>query len=1163
MGINGIISSATTRAQMSSMVDKKSQEKINNVTTEKMAALARAEDTSFDDDHFQGEFEKKSASSYFEKNTSILKNHLNHPQVEVLAQKINDIPEKMAAAETNMKHALQKYKNLSAAHKEALISANIYLAGYQEAKKIQHEIAALATSLEKKESGHPATLNSASKNTSGAPTLNETLRDLEAMMAANKRLLKGHAAVQSLNAKVIFEKSHQLNIFDNNALPGTERNTTNSAGIELGTAIKGGKLFKTGLSAGATVKHSSTVSKEGYKSFALKNETSMEGTAKAKATLAGVVNAAISGTATRTLITDTYKADSVDAIIKHGNIHSMSNKLPGMQNIYQQTAPIREFFNSLSSASKGSTIPLNATAKKLEDANSSHVLINHILEKHGKASIGGDVFKMNDVDPLSTGTAPASTPGSKKAEYNANLKQSIGSKLEVGIGPIFSHDRLNDVHLFFRSKMPQASATMTLSTNIEQALSNGVTLKPAHELLSTAYTGSLEASLHAAEKKLHSWNDSTLPAHIKEAKIFFDERGNNSTASVGTEKLAKDIETAKGFFDSLQEDFAKIEKATAQLAHLTHSSVDFASPSNKKSYNEALSVLKGYQIDSDQKSLLKEIPDEQLKTYGLPKISRPSSQSVQEMAEKAWDTCSVATGMVELAVTAEIKKSPITKEGLTPYPDLKKNVDEFAEKYKSLTTTLASPSLPFSLEDLYRSSSITSPAFTEKMAQTDKWEGAASAEIAGGSKNMVFGRSSNTKTTVPTVVTNPLDNEKAYTDTHTLTTNGILTGALDSFIWEGKMRKTLSNANIPDKDIPQVLEAIRSYRFNKVNAEYFKSRHSPSMQPSMTPVHAFKNIMQGAIIGKTHSDQINLTIDRTDGDIQKVTVSDKRERGVKLDSGTVTNLPTKLNMSLTANVSQANSRTNILSSVMGPDFSQNISNFKNLEEFGIDKEVMKEVKQHMTLNADAKNEASALNKRASIPKENLDQLKKQFKKFFEATEKQLEVRQFYFGANAVGGFLDSFAQSNPSGDVNKDENGNLMLKKFDIFKTEPSQIYMKKKLDADISAKNISSFTPGQTKNIFETIGVDPSRIKALLDSPKKEFISAQGISQYQLQKLGIKEKNQSVREFLESTSLKERWEFFKGNDIGAELFGAYLLVVNGAKEVKGAFDEKKLMPLA
>lgn len=1019
------------------------------------------------------------------------------PKAKELQQKINSFTNDINKVRREATKQVFENVDLPTEAKERLISTRLSLARYEATKTIKKMLSEYATKLEK----DPKTAK-----------FSEIVRDLEVVMRALSKQCKAEAALQAIKAHEFFEKKHKLNIFED-SLPGTTTHQSftlvGRLGIGAGIANLTGQASVTGGGGGTS---ESTITQEPEGSFIATRNINLGPAARAQAsTPLSIGEISTSASASRSYSSNQYRANDVHTLVHHQAVQSSNaqKQIAIKQKIFTLTAPIKNFVREklLDLNQIDPNQPIYATRKTLAGAIGTEQILQRTLSKYGTDISKHNKLSVLDIDPPSQGPTAASEPGTKKPRHNpikttiysGKISAQTGLKLGTAQTAGYEFDVQNRVadtasgivtpanaltaSLLTSSVLPSVEATANATLKRQISRFDGTLLKPTHELLSTAHTKDYATSFNTAKSLHTAWQIQTttaLPLHLRTIDNLF----KSANLSFDSAHLMTHIENANNALTDMHQQYAEFEEAASLLVNLTHQSVDFKSPYYKKMYNEAVSQIKRHQFDTD--ITFAEIPKSELASYGDTTVAKPSPDKVQEALGKIWDSYSSALGIAEIATLGPLKNKSIDAQ-----PELKAEVDLFIKQYDQFAKKLANPTLPFSADELYRHASITSPHISESTSTTHETTSRVVANLGAGLNGLLKTKPlkyvlhhHDYKLTTPAKTTSAFEKHPIEVDTY-----GTNSATFSDKNWETKLKKDI--ASLPEEDQKSLITAARA----------FAMRQTYTPHPTLT------------------SKPVQITVTRSQGQLQSITIAQQDKNGFDAHptfpvSGAE---PFFAGVDATLDIN----KTKVVNRMIGPELNQNIKELKFLESYGIDKSI---VKQNIELD-----EQNKLN------------LQNQLSPFFNDAAKNSKIRETYFGLNAIGDLLKNFSEIKKQEKVNVDKNGEFELRGFNCFNNNVAQTYFEKKSAESLSSKRVLTPHSNEAQDIFQTIGIDAARVKALLDSPSPG------------------DQTKTVEEFLKTANSSERMQFFQKEKTGVALFGAYILILNTAKDIKDVLTKNDI----
>lgn len=289
----------------------------------------------------------------------------------------------------------------------------------------------------------------------------------------------------------------------------------------------------------------------------------------------------------------------------------------------------------------------------------------------------------------------------------------------------------------------------------------------------------------------------------------------------------------------------------------------------------------------------------------------------------------------------------------------------------------------------------------------------------------------------------------------------------------------------------------------------------------------------------THGKETTVTTDRRNGKVmtETTTMADSRSTNLStpnLAEGTAA----KVNIAASKVVTNNTTITK-----MGDELSANVENFSELKDYGLDSKAITTIKNLMhpiTANTDENNNTVNL---ATSEIDNVKALQNKFESFFEKVESNDNIKNKYFGLNALGGVLNAFSQIKPEdlAALTKKEQGHFEFDQFDVLSKDATDEFFARKALSQNSAKNIlSTESPFLDGNIFSYMGTKPEAVSKLL----QEEVNNSG---------------KTAIQFLEKSSPEERVAFFKNEPLGIKLFATYLMVLDTVNDVQSTLTNKSI----
>ncbi|MCC7006311.1 MAG: hypothetical protein IT497_06685 [Ottowia sp.] len=1068
-----------------------------------------------------------------------------------ISSRIDSLVKNMTVAQLNSKRELIENPTLSLREKTSLSQAAGYLAGYQEVKKIKIDLKNLASRIEKQ-----STENS----------LSDTLRDYARLFRAQGHQYKAHMLVENLGAHAIFIEKNQFKALAKSPRQGSEINL--KSGIEL---KGGGKLSisHTPVSFSLTAKiggeKTVTISTSSDGKITAQQEKNISAGGEANAMLSAIT-ATASAVTKRTASSHTFEGTSLKDVSTHLALKDNSDRMlpqtvlahPKIQKLHQFYMSIKNAGNKAAGFEKEDPrVAIYGTIETLENASGSRSMINSMLKKlnihfaaQQESSTSSNLFTLNEIAPLSTGSIAASQRGTTHAQKNPSEVITAEVNLTATASTSGAHSELPKSAAPFNGILPKIDLSMGAAYTYTSSLLNQTTLEPTHQLMSMAHTRSYKTSLDIAEQiRTSVWQANgkggkALPAHLEDANNLILKITKEKNEPFTADRLEQNLTQATKALENLKERFNKFEEAiplfmeatldTKTLSNSINNRVrvtDMMHPHYKKNFNATLTDIVAHQLDKDKQLQL--IDTKELVSTHYPRQLPHSLHSVaQDTIGRVWDTYTSALGMIELAALGRLPESYSLVEGNL---QLQKKIEDFGTQYKALADKLAKPDLPLVLDKLYRYASIISPDISKKTSHTMKVEGTLSLNTpaplrgitpniptdtagevqhkSGTAKMLEASGNVSTKETTPEKTNNPFSHNSSYTVNLSNSIGSILNGNITLPL---ELSAHASAADIASKCIARYGAKLEHYNAAfKAVAQAIRDDDGSPQSPSSTTI-ATGPFLKNAGLGEEKSRPATITINTTNGQIESIAVTLSTIKELKLATPDVGPYCAP-SASAQATYSKSETATHTAINIMGPEFMYNIRQLGELKKYDLDKEQFKDIEQYL-----------------STPTPDTAGLKKLFTPFFEAAQSDKSVCHEYFGANALGGVLDEFAAT-----AQLTQNSPIQYQGRDLFHPTMLKQYIEHKSTEMGLAKSVLTEVPFNTAGVWLKTGASPDLMALWLKENTRD--------------------GKTISAFLENADAKDRMDFFTHSDLGIQLFAHYILILNTGKDIKSTFTKVEL----
>lgn len=892
-----------------------------------------------------------------------------------------------------------------------------------------------------------------------------------------------------------YDKNNKLkHIIDNpyNSSSSTETGVKAKFGVGLPTygANLTGEPIGASLTANIGGKHSSEV--------AMKNGT---GSTTKKDTLSAGIDARVgikglsasAGVAGNISVGETYDTGKTDpardfAIIEAMEESRRSLNLPFLRGPKQG---IQHFTNVAINGPLGHPrtypkAPTHIDANRLTQAQGSHLVLDALYKEIRIDISQGNVEKMSPLK-LDLPTSPSpSLFGKAKSSHistrSGDIKLSANATMGFPGKPLAFPDVGMSANGAASAKFTKKE-TQTNTTSAELlSLDNIPSTQQAQEIASMI---GKSVWLRKSDGDINK-----LPQHLKAAYALID-------------KINADLPHADAAL-------AQVNQASTALDALTQSYQEFsqhAAPwiAAEGLYKSPSQVDRRERLESERKVITQHL-------FFKDKIPESASSDervkfAKEAIAMALDGYSTALGVINLAGLGRVfGEHGRIKENNFP---LAQATARLAEKSQSLLDDLKKISVPIPTEMLNRSSALVSLKNSEKIELS--LEGKKQAGITSIA---------------------PLDGAEIHN------IKGIPGGA--GYI-EGNMGSSSVLNSIQSASVKKTIVTDTNSPFGRGSftstSKIINSSKPQIKDPESSLISRGMHGLAHLIGVSTHGKETTVTTDRRNGKVMTETTTMANSRSTNVSTPNLAEgTAAKVNIAASKTVTNNTTITK-----MGDELSANVENFSELKDYGLDSKAIATIKNLMhPINNTVENNTANL---ATSEVDNVKVLQSKFESFFEKVESNDNIKNKYFGLNALGGVLSAFSQIEPKDleVLTKKEQGHFEFDQFDVLAKDATREFFARKELSQNSAKNmLSTESPSLNGDIFSYMGTEPKAVDKLL----QEEVNNSG---------------KTAIQFLEKSSPEERVAFFKNEPLGIKLFANYLMVLDTVNDVQSTLTNKSI----
>lgn len=642
--------------------------------------------------------------------------------------------------------------------------------------------------------------------------------------------------------------------------------------------------------------------------------------------------------------------------------------------------------------------------------------------------------------------------------------------------------------------VPTIGASVEAGGSVSSLEFDGVLLKSAHELLSVAHTRSLAESQKLLKNTIQKvWVEKS------------DGIAQSLPAHIqATYHLFKNQQTPA---THLSEEAAidRLTQATTMINELAESFASFEKIA--PNFYEAVTHRKQNQFSAQRYSDLKTLfSGYQLNADRLPSGRKYNSAMALEAVGRVWDSYSIALGGIEL-----LSLTPILKQqaGKPLSPEMSAAIESFNHQYKALAHAISNPSLPMIKDSLYRHGSILAQGNVQKISKEVKAAISAGVEVPSLLHGTNLGLPDETgkpSYSFGSHIFGGLKKNIKRTKTHVKTVpNPLRQGDFDIHTRTGQLSSPVGR-------LPFLKQG---------NSEFFAE--AENTQSDLAHDLAVALAISEGVFSVSHS------MVWRNGELQNV---GHGLADTKIASAGTPNFLGALGAKLTMSAAKSTTK-NAQHTLMGSELAYHILQFPELLKNGISFKEIEEIKTLLNAADD----------------EDKTQLQDKFTHFFKTLKDDKKIQLTYFGLNGIGTLLHNFSEVQHTDVVARNEDHGFAFVGMDVFKKEITQKYFERLQESRYSVNKFSSDKDliSVDDDIFKYIGVTPSQVKALL---QQLLVSTDMTQDGAL----MKHPQQTVSAFLANANAEQRAKFFQDDLRGQQLWAAYVLIVNGANDIRKEF---------